>query len=99
MEQSSPPGMVGVIANNWGDLADYDRLAGAPDEALRLLADYMETDMQDGQPCIWLDQSTQRCKFYEHRPSICRDFYRGSEGCESWRELYHIEGARNDSAL
>lgn len=32
-------------------------------------------------PCFWLDLETKRCKHYEHRPDICRDFDMGGEDC------------------
>lgn len=40
--------------------------------------------------CIWLDESTMKCKHYEHRPSICRDFQVGSEECLGWREEFEV---------
>ena len=30
-------------------------------------------------PCFWLDPEMRRCKHYEHRPQICRDFVCGDE--------------------
>ena len=44
----------------------------------------------DDQACIWLDQSTMKCKHYEHRPSICRDFQVGSDECFGWRETFEV---------
>ena len=38
-----------------------------------------------GQPCIWFDQETRRCKHYEYRPEVCRDFEVGEESCLRWR--------------
>ena len=38
-----------------------------------------------GQPCIWLDIETRRCKHYEHRPPTCRKFNPGNAVCEEDR--------------
>lgn len=37
-------------------------------------------------PCIWLDTETRRCRHYEHRPIICREFEAGGPGCRSVRD-------------
>ena len=37
-------------------------------------------------PCGWLDRSTGRCKHYEHRPEVCREFEVGGEDCHELRE-------------
>jgi Fe-S-cluster containining protein len=39
----------------------------------------------DHSPCVWYDAATRRCRHYEHRPQICRDFEVGGEGCLRWR--------------
>lgn len=35
----------------------------------------------DGCACVWLDRATGRCKHHVHRPSTCREFEIGGEGC------------------
>ena len=45
---------------------------------------YRETNKS---PCYWFDQITLKCKHYEHRPQICRDFDIGSISCLSYREV------------
>lgn len=35
--------------------------------------------------CINLDMGTRRCKDYENRPAVCRDFERGSGTCVFFR--------------
>jgi Fe-S-cluster containining protein len=37
-------------------------------------------------PCFWLDQQTNRCKHYDLRPRVCREFERGGPECLAWRE-------------
>jgi Fe-S-cluster containining protein len=39
------------------------------------------TRRSDDEPCIWFDQETRRCKHYEYRPELCRDFEVGEEDC------------------
>ena len=36
-------------------------------------------------PCVWYDAARQRCRHYEWRPQICRDFEIGSPSCLSDR--------------
>jgi Fe-S-cluster containining protein len=43
------------------------------------------TGRSDFEPCIWFDQETRRCKHYEYRPEVCRDFEVGEEACLRWR--------------
>ena len=59
----------------------------------QLLADEVSGDA----PCCWLDRDTNRCRWYEFRPQICRDLDCGSEGCRSWRDEYNIDVARLQS--
>lgn len=40
-----------------------------------------------GLPCIWLTEDG-KCRHYEHRPQICRDFEVGGESCLSYREKF-----------
>ena len=44
----------------------------------------------DGVPCFWLADG--RCKYYDHRPEICRDFKVGGEGCLKWRMAISLGG-------
>jgi len=39
----------------------------------------------DGSPCAWWDQATKKCKHYEFRPKMCRDFEPGSIDCQRVR--------------
>ena len=34
-----------------------------------------------GQPCIWWDRETKKCKHHEDRPNICREFEVGGDCC------------------
>lgn len=37
-------------------------------------------------PCIWLDLVTGKCKHYDLRPEICRDYEVGNDSCRSVRQ-------------
>lgn len=41
-------------------------------------------------PCCWLDLETKKCKHYEHRPKICRDFQLGGSDCVELRRRANI---------
>lgn len=102
MEQGSPPGFADFISPS----EDYRKTAReyAPEDAvwfdaspyiakyiLRSYFDNVEDDSVSGDgPCCWLDMETKQCRFYEHRPSVCRDFERSSKPCHDWRERYGI---------
>jgi Fe-S-cluster containining protein len=36
-------------------------------------------------PCGWFDMETRRCKRYEYRPAVCRDFEPGCVYCNNLR--------------
>lgn len=97
MEQSSPPGYVVLLTNSdaWPDERDAQRLLHAPPEAKRILEDYLvclkRGEFRGEQPCVWLDREQNCCRFYEFRPTICREFEAGSEECHSWRDIYQLE--------
>jgi len=81
---------------------DRRRIKALPPEALEELKQELQRQMAvyggvhwfpDGDPCIWLDMETRRCRFYEHRPVICSDddnVVIGSESCLSWRRKIGI---------
>jgi len=100
LEQNSPPGFIvflGPMADEYrqqGPFAQDAKLFDSlPPDALNSLQAYAERLITggtlDGEPCIWLDLETKRCRHYEHRPTICRDaLLLGDDGCMSWREEY-----------
>lgn len=73
---------------------DYQRFLSLPDEALQSIKDYSDAIDRgeagdDVEPCIWFDEQTRQCKWYEHRPDICRDEVTvNDEYCIRWREVY-----------
>lgn len=43
---------------------------------------------QGDAPCLWLDLATKRCRHYEHRPNLCRDFELGGAQCLGFIDLH-----------
>ena len=67
--------------------ADFHRLHSAPPAAqAAYLANYGTINV----PCSWLDEFEGRCRFYEFRPDVCREFEVGSKWCTQFRELHQI---------
>lgn len=97
-QMGSPP--MYLIAHASGDPAhwlDEDEqrwYATMPPEALQAIEVYSEwvdsDDFRDAQPCCWLNQETGACRWYEHRPWICRDFEIGGEACREHRRVVGI---------
>ncbi|MCE9553913.1 MAG: YkgJ family cysteine cluster protein [Planctomycetes bacterium] len=44
----------------------------------------------EAESCLWLDDATGRCKHYEYRPTLCREFELGGDVCLSVRDMYQI---------
>jgi Fe-S-cluster containining protein len=59
------------------------------DEIVRLSK--AATHNGDHGPCVWFDAETRRCRHYERRPRICRDFEPGEEDCLRFRKEYEID--------
>lgn len=69
------------------DMGDHERVACLPLEAKRAIEDHGAFIFAD-KPCVWLDPKTMRCRWYDHRPQVCRNLEIGSEGCIVWRAEY-----------
>jgi Fe-S-cluster containining protein len=67
--------------------ADFWRFENAPRSARSA---YLKTEGHDGFPCIWLDKVTRRCRHYDCRPAMCREFERGGDDCLAIREWIGI---------
>lgn len=99
MHMRSPPSVVlwengaPVLRASNGlesDPQDFAWLMAAPDEARRIELERLDSDAPEECPCCWLDLETKRCRFYEFRPGVCRDFELGGECCLSYRDLLEI---------
>jgi Fe-S-cluster containining protein len=99
--QGSPPGYslcawpAGDLLGGVEDSDDYRRFWAMP-EAIRaeLLAYYESVragaaPAREG-PCLWLDPQTKRCRHYEHRPDVCREFPLGGLSCLGWRRDFGL---------
>src|SRR5436190_2135207 len=80
----SPPFLLdcidGVIQRLDADASrtDYESLMAAPAEAQ---AAYVEHRLSSDGPCVGLDSISRRCRYYEFRPDICRNFEVGGRWC------------------
>lgn len=95
-EQGSPPGYLAILSGTpWPDGDDHARFAALPYHVRETLLIYraqlMSGEVGGDWACCWIDQETKRCRFYDHRPDICREFEVGSEGCRCWRDEYNID--------
>ena len=64
-----------------------------PDYLLREITHFnamVRDSLPEVYPCIWLDLVTMKCRHYEHRPAICRDFQIGGDGCMTQRKLHSV---------
>ena len=94
MDQGSPPGYILLHRHGgqgWPDQEDVERFRHLPSKARVILKKHIDRlrskDPPRGdEPCCWLDMAARKCRFYEHRPQICRDFEMGSVACRTWRE-------------
>jgi len=95
MEMGSPP--FDSFPSEDGGASEIDCLPP------HVLAEYeagmrirREDGFPDGVPCFWLD-ADRRCQYYEHRPSVCRLFARGSADCLAWRAGKLLDQMENES--
>ncbi len=84
--QPTPPGYTAVLSNPDGwppGLGDHERVAILAREDPKAIEDIYDAMAvgDDFAPCCWLDLATGRCRYYEYRPAVCRDFHVGSNAC------------------
>lgn len=99
MEQGSPPGYLFILrAGEWPVEEDIERVKRLPEQAAKELIDYGDKlragEVSGDGPCIWLTDA-RRCRWHEHRPSVCRELAVGSPGCVAQREEYGLEETTN----
>ena len=83
------------------DHPDWDRLATAPPEAKRALAEY-HNQLLNGRdargalesPCLWFDLKSKGCRYHEHRPEVCRAFAIGCDSCHEHRRYRGVTSVR-----
>lgn len=70
---------------------DYRLLAAAPAEARTIRFAGLFDDRPHDSPCSWFDPVTRRCRWYEFRPLICREFVVGGASCLRHRRRAGLE--------
>jgi hypothetical protein len=101
MEMGSPPGYSvcawppGMLSEDFKRSDDYRRFWAMPEAVRAELLAYYESVRTGGAPardgpCLWLDPQTKRCRHYEHRPDICREFPVGGLSCLGWRRDFGL---------
>jgi uncharacterized protein len=76
------------------DREDYQIIKAMPSTLRDELHAYYHSGVDRGAenlPCLWLDLDTKKCRHYEHRPTICRNFEMSSEHCHGHRQTRGIE--------
>ena len=101
LQQESPPGFLSILV--YGEQganceADIERFNAMPPESLAELHEYAKHMRDDGihpnnSICLWLDETTMKCRHYDIRPEVCRtQVILGDESCQYWRNtLLHTE--------
>lgn len=93
MHLAIPP--LDAAIYEWNDESDPDWSAMPLWLRITVLAAYdrgrLELGASGALPCLFLDQKTKRCRHYEERPSICRNFEPGNWCCIEDRQLLGIE--------
>ena len=77
---------------------DLERWRAMPQQLRAEIGSYYDAHVNHGErnregeslPCFWLDESTRRCRNYEWRPDVCRDFAAGTDGCQWSRDEYGV---------
>ena len=106
MHMGTPPGYSWFFPSDGRELGewaaesdDWPVFRAMPEGLRRELAEYYAAarrlPIEDREelyysPCIWLDLETRRCRHYEHRPSICREFEVGGRWCRGHRKDHGI---------
>lgn len=95
LEQVAPPGYLAIIAGvgTAEDLVLYNAMPQTLQDELEAYHESLhDPDRREGiedQVCIWFDVAENRCKNYDHRPTICRDAIQaGDKACQVWRIQY-----------
>jgi Fe-S-cluster containining protein len=86
MHMRTPP-FTGQTDPRWKDLSQelraeiHDWIMSEPSPRYQLMVKH-DGDIN---PCIWLDLVSGKCKHYELRPDICRDYEPGCDPCRKLR--------------
>lgn len=64
------------------------RPAELPPELIEEIDEHFAGLLRGQEPqeqCLWFDPQTRRCKHYEYRPQVCRDYELGGRACLTLR--------------
>jgi Fe-S-cluster containining protein len=67
------------------------RFPGMPDGLVQEVDDHFSGLFRGQEPqerCLWFDPATRKCRHYEWRPQVCRDYELAGETCLLRREEY-----------
>lgn len=92
MHLGLPPfdGIIGMF--DWDDQSDPDWFLMPLWIRLTIIAAHAAGRL-DG-ACVFVEQKYKRCRIYDHRPVICREFKPGCDTCLEDRELLQIGANR-----
>lgn len=65
------------------------RPAGLPQRLIEEIDDHFQGLYRGQEPldrCLWFDAATRKCKHYQWRPQVCRDYELGGDACLATRE-------------
>jgi Putative zinc- or iron-chelating domain len=81
--------MGSFLSARFRDFSDDGR--PIPREATKVISDHWNAleaaygwdydDTNQEYPCLWLDMETRKCRWYDWRPDVCRDFEVGCGPC------------------
>jgi uncharacterized protein len=83
---------VALYATRRGLESDHPfRPLGLPQELIREIDEHFLGLFRGQEPqeqCLWYNPATRRCRHYEWRPQVCRDYELGGSACLALRRDY-----------
>jgi Fe-S-cluster containining protein len=89
-----------VSRSSWSGAHPF-RPADLPEELIREIDDHFGGLFRGQEPqerCLWFDPMARRCRHYEWRPQVCRDYELGGDACLSRRREYRDTQAHASDA-
>lgn len=93
-EGNGSPVTLYVSRTEWQSQQHPYRPAGLPEELIREIDEHFGGLFRGQEPperCLWFDAQARRCRHYEWRPQVCRDYELGGVACLASRSA-HIAG-------
>lgn len=95
----SPP-LLFVSRPGWEEWHPF-RIEGMPEELIREIDEHFGGLFRGQEPqerCIWFNPETRKCRHYEWRPQVCRDYELGGDACLALRKPHLKENKEPDCA-